>query len=44
MMVDMLARKLSEMETDELEEILRTFKQEDNDSYEKLVEAVEDAF
>jgi hypothetical protein len=44
MIVDMLARKLSEMETDELEEILRSFKKEDNDSYEKLVEVVEDAF
>jgi hypothetical protein len=38
-----LARKISELELDEIEKILRSFRREDDDAYKLLKEVVEDA-
>lgn len=42
MMIDMLARKLLELDQDELEQVLKTVKEQDEDIIEILEEALEE--
>jgi len=43
-MEDILADEILELSTSELVKVLREFKKDDNDAYEKLKEIIEDQF